>query len=223
MGEFHSPVCRVFKMSHVCRVTAELYLMICSAPEEVQTCGGPQVAPRGSSSYRKEPQFSTQPRNLYTIRSPGRAAPTLWCIRLSIQLLARWREGRREGGGTRGNARIGFENGSADVEMWEYSCHDEGDSEWTQIGPSEEEVLVGSLQVCSPWCMISLKSSAPIHFSTQCQCNGYNRFLPVLVLWLSLCEGLDPCGFFQGWSRCSWVIKRSLWLIFGTEIHTKLK
>lgn len=97
MGEFHSPVCRVFKMSHVCRVTAELYLMICSAPEEVQTCGGPQVAPRGSSSYRKEPQISTQPRNLYTIRSPGRAAPTLWCIRLSIQLLARWREGR--GGG----------------------------------------------------------------------------------------------------------------------------
>lgn len=93
MGEFHSPVCRVFKMSHVCRVTAELYLMICSAPEEVQTCGGPQVAPRGSSSYRKEPQISTQPRNLYTIRSPGRAAPTLWCIRLSIQLLARWREG----------------------------------------------------------------------------------------------------------------------------------
>lgn len=134
-----------------------------------------------------------------------------------------WHDGGRGGGGTRGNARIGFENGSADVEMWEYSCHDEGDSEWTQIGPSEEEVLVGSLQVCSPWCMISLKSSAPIHFSTQCQCNGYNRFLPVLVLWLSLCEGLDPCGFFQGWSRCSWVIKRSLWLVFGTEIHTKWK
>ena len=187
---FHSPVCHVFKMSHVCRVTAELYLMICSAPEEVQTCGGPQMAPSGSSSYRKEPQISTQLHNLYTIRSPGRAAPTLWCIRLSIQLLARW--------GMRGNARIGFENGSADVEMWEYSCHNEGDSEWTQISPSEEEgVLVGSVQVCSSRCMISPKSTAPIHFSTQCQCNGYNRFLPVLDLWLSLCEGWTHVVFFR--------------------------
>lgn len=46
---------RPFKMRDAHRVTSELYVMICSVPEEVQTCGGPQLAP-----WQQQLQGSTE-------------------------------------------------------------------------------------------------------------------------------------------------------------------